>query len=265
MRLVGLLAAAYYLRMSRLLSVHLLPSLFDPDDLRADVAVMIDVLRASTTIVHALAAGAQAVMPFTDAESVLREANSRGPSAVTGGERGGERIAGFDLDNSPLAYNKDRVEAKTVLFTTTNGTRALERCRHAERLLIGAFVNLSAVASAAAGSGSSIHLVCAGTDGEITREDALCAGAIVRQIVGSRAIAADADFKLNDEASMCADLYSTTVADPAALHEALRASRGGRNLVAIGFDEDIRQSARLDLFDLIPQYNPQTGLITVAA
>jgi 2-phosphosulfolactate phosphatase len=249
--------------MSRPLNVHLLPALFDPDELRTGIAVMIDVLRASTTIIHALAAGAKAVLPLTEVAATLQEANRHAEgTVVTGGERSGERIAGFDLDNSPLSYTNQTVAAKTVLFTTTNGTQAIERCRRAESVLIGAFVNLDAIRSALSGADSPIHLVCAGTDGQITTEDALCAGAIVQRL--SSAATGPATFQLNDEARMSADLFSVSGRNSSALLAALRESHGGRNLVRLGYDDDISRSAAVDLFDVVPQYNPHTRLITPA-
>jgi len=260
---VGLSPAAYHLRMSRSLNVHLLPALFDPDELRTGVAVMIDVLRASTTIIHALAAGAKAVLPLTEVDATMQEANRHAEgTVVTGGERNGERIAGFDLDNSPLNYTNEAVGAKTVLFTTTNGTKALEHCRCAERILIGGFVNLGAVSSALRATDSPIHLVCAGTDGRITAEDALYAGAIVQRL--SSTATGAAAFQLNDEARMSADLFSVSGRNDSALLAALRKSRGGRNLVKLGYDDDISRAATIDLFDVVPEYNPHTRLITPA-
>ena len=133
--------------MPGLISVHPLPSLFEPDDVVGGVAVVVDILRATTTITHALANGADQVIPCGTVEQAL-EVRSDRPSGtcLLGGERGGLRIDGFDLSNSPDDYGPNAVRGKTIGFTTTNGTRALIRAEKADHVLIGAFVNLSAVA-----------------------------------------------------------------------------------------------------------------------
>src|SRR5262249_38742437 len=102
-----------------------------------------------------------------------------------GGERGGKRIDGFDLGNSPLEYTRDRLNGKTLVFTTTNGTRAMLHSRQAARILIGAFVNLSALCRELE-SADAVDIVCAGTDRQITREDVLFAGAVGDELGRSR-------------------------------------------------------------------------------
>src|SRR5690349_17308087 len=129
--------------MPRSLQVHLLPKLFEPDELRGSIAVILDILRASTTIIHALAHGAECVIPTEEIDEALRIKSSLPAGTVLlGGERDGLLIPGFDLDNNPFAYPKETVAGKTLVFTTTNGTRALKRALQADRILIGAFVNL---------------------------------------------------------------------------------------------------------------------------
>src|SRR5438132_9688378 len=130
--------------MSGRLFAHFLPTLMDPDELRDGTAVVIDVLRASTTICHALAAGAREVIPCLEVEEARRvAADNSGSRPMLGGEREGVRIEGFDLGNSPGEYRPDTVGGRTVVFTTTNGTRAMLGCRSARRVLIGSFVNFS--------------------------------------------------------------------------------------------------------------------------
>jgi 2-phosphosulfolactate phosphatase len=247
--------------MLRQVHVHFLPELFEPEELRGGTAVVIDVLRASTTIVHALAAGAKAVRPFLSVDEVWQEAKRHvADTIVTGGERNGRHIDGFDLDNSPLRYTPDQVRDKIVLLTTTNGTRALDRCHSAQRILIGAFVNLGAVVAVLQVGGEPVHLVCAGTDGRITTEDVLFAG-----VVAARLRAALPGVELaNDEAQIAATLFAAQGDDRASLVTALRASRGGRNLVELGFDADIERSAECDRFDFVPEYFPSSRQIIPA-
>ena len=240
--------------MSRPVCVHLLPTLFDPADLRGGVAVVIDVLRASTTICTALAAGAAAICPCRTVEAARAKAG-RLPAgtAVLGGERGGVKIDGFDFGNSPADYTAANVGGKTLVFTTTNGTAALDRCRQAERVYIGGFVNLGRILLAAA-CPEPLHLVCAGTDGVITAEDTLCAGAIAARF---------SDDDLNDAASLAVAAYREAVrtGSPDRLAEALRRSRGGSNLLALGYGADITAAAASDALPVLPRFHPATGLI----
>lgn len=245
--------------MTSAVHVHLLPKLFEPETLQGGVAVVIDVLRASTTIIHALAAQAPSVIPCGEVEIARTVAQELPAGTVLlGGERHGERIAGFDLDNSPLKYLPEVLAGKTLVFTTTNGTRALERCQLAARVLIGAFANRRAIIETLVADGRPVHLVCAGTDGYITAEDVLFAGSIaqaVRERRGDRSIP-------DDETQLALALWQSTGDDPSRIRQVLRDSRGGLNLLELGFDPDIDRSATCDLFTLVPDYDLTTNVIT---
>jgi 2-phosphosulfolactate phosphatase len=250
--------------MSRDLTVHLLPGLFAPEELRGSVAVMIDVLRASTTIVHALAAGAKAVIPCQEVDEAHRiAANHSAGECLLGGERDGVLIDGFDLDNSPLRYTAEVVGGKTIVFTTTNGTRALERSRQAERVLVGALVNLRAIVDALADEPRPVHLVCAGTRGAVAAEDVLCAGAVADglQTQSKNALAQ------NDETRIAIQYYRGHAdhrdARPmnSKLYRAISDGVGGRNVRQGGFEADIRRAAEVNLFDIVPIYDPESGTI----
>jgi 2-phosphosulfolactate phosphatase len=244
--------------MTRDVFVHLLPVLFQPDDLRGGTAVVIDVLRATTTITHALAADADAVIPCEEVEEARQIAASfPATDVVLGGERESKIIEGFDLDNSPLKYTPETVGGKTVVFTTTNGTRALSRSRQAERILLGSFVNLNAVIESLAEDNRALHLVCAGTGGQISAEDVLCAGAIAEGL----ATTLGSTSRRHDQTRIAMDFFVANMQDESSLLEAIRESLGGRNLHQLGFDSDIERAATRDLFDLVPSYSPQTGRI----
>ncbi|HEX5102409.1 MAG TPA: 2-phosphosulfolactate phosphatase [Pirellulaceae bacterium] len=238
------------------IDVFLLPSLAEAENLTGRVCVVIDVLRATTTIVHALAAGAKEVVPCLEVDEARRIAAEIGPAAVLGGERAGGKISGFDLGNSPAEYTPGVLAAKTLVFTTTNGTRALARCQAAERVLIGAFVNFSAICGELAAS-ERVALICGGTDGEVTREDALLAGAIVVELTQSRRAA------LNDQAEIAADAWRTAVRllTDRPLGMTLRDSRGGRNLIGIGHESDIDLAAQIDRFHIVPELDLATWRI----
>jgi 2-phosphosulfolactate phosphatase len=234
-----------------------LPTQIDPAELVGGVAVVIDVLRASTTIVTALANGAASVIPCADVEMARRIA-AEGPAGtvLSGGERGGVRIEGFDLDNSPASYPRSLVEAKTIAFTTTNGTAALFWARNAARLLIGSLVNRRAVVEAVWRDRRPVHLVCAGGEGPGPLEDELGAGAIATGISELCEIATP------DAALQRAiDRWKTEASSPARLEQAMHQSAGGRNLHRVGFDADVGRAAQVDSIDLVPEYVADTGRI----
>jgi 2-phosphosulfolactate phosphatase len=254
--------------MSASLSVHVLPELVAADKLAEADVVMIDVLRASTTITQALAAGAATVIPCREVDEARQlAANFSAGEAVLGGERGGLPIEGFHLGNSPSEYTQATVGGKTVIFTTTNGTLALMQCRAAARVLIGSFVNLSAVVERLSGK-RPIHLLCAGTRGHVTREDVLCAGAISELLLE----AAEKEPLVNDQARIAVDCWRAAVPHGARppkalageLSLALHDTQGGRNLLAIGLEHDIDAAAEVDRFDILPQLDVATWRITSA-
>jgi 2-phosphosulfolactate phosphatase len=232
----------------RQVQVHLLPQLAPPGILHGAVAVVIDVLRAATTIVHALAAGSTAVLPFADVEEARTVAGRmRAGKVILGGERGGKPIAGFDLGNSPGEYTPELCRGAALVLTTTNGTRALLQAAEADRVLLAGFVNFSAVCEQLLKETRPVHIICAGTDGEITLEDTLLAGALVECLC-------DQDITLNDSARVAWDCFEH---HGAVLQDALRLSRGGANLLALSYDDDIRAAAAVDRFMLVPELKRQ--------
>jgi 2-phosphosulfolactate phosphatase len=250
--------------MMRDVRVHLLPGLFEPTEVEGGCVVILDILRASTTIVHALANGARAVLPTLDVDTARKTAAGFAVNEVlTGGERDGVLIPGFQLDNNPFAYAPDVVGGKTVVFTTTNGTLALHRAARAERVLIGAFVNLSAVVRVLAAETRPVHFVCAGTMGRITLEDVLAAGTMAQRLADRLGEPVD------DWTDDCLQLAVRTSRDalrsPSAFLTAMRNSFGGRNCRRLGFDAQIERAATFDLFDFVPEYTAATGQITLGS
>lgn len=233
--------------MPRELFVWILPSLIPTGALRGGTAVIIDLLRASTTITHALAAGAARVIPVLTIEDARRAAAAHtDPRALLAGERAGVRIDGFDLGNSPAEFTPESVGGRTVIFTTTNGTKAIFACRDAERVLIGCFANISAL-EAEASTESAVHLVCAGTDGAPTLEDTLFAGAMAARLAARGFTIA------NDQAHIAMDVWSAASRDTAMLAAALHKSRGGRNLASIDLGADVDECARIDTRNVVAE------------
>src|SRR5438105_4631211 len=146
--------------------VHLLPDLVPPGSLPGGVAVVVDVLRATTTMIYALAAGCVCVRPCAEVEEARGLADQmRAGRVLLGGERGGVPLPGFDLGNSPREFKPKLCRGSTLVLTTTNGTRALLKAAEADRVLVAGFVNYSAVCEQVRQDSRPIHIVCAGTEG----------------------------------------------------------------------------------------------------
>ncbi len=222
-----------------------LPGQIPPGALAGTLAVVVDVLRATTVMVHALDAGCEAIIPCAEIDEA-RDVAARLPAgtALLGGERAGLPIPGFDLGNSPSSYTPERCRGKTLVMTTTNGTLAILACREAERVWIGAFVNATALARAIPAVGLPVRIVCAGTDGEPSLEDEEFATYLARRIAPS---GPDEHLGRYDDAAWLADRLSQ--------------GRGGRRVREIGRAADIDDAARLGRFKLIPEWDRTTGLI----
>lgn len=224
------------------------------------IAVVIDVLRASTTMITALANGAVRVVPVADVDEARRIAADVEPPVLLGGERGGLRLPGFDLGNSPLEYGPARVAGRTVVITTTNGTAALQASRGAREILVGAIVNRSAVAAAIrglAGPGDAVHLVCAGTDGLVSAEDVLAAGAIL-----DAAMLDDPGHVLDEAAGRAVEMFRATAAAAdlaGALVAEFRRAPGGSNLVDLGMEVDLPVAAAIDAYSVVPRLDRDSG------
>ena len=253
--------------MAHVLNAYALPESVRPDELAGGTVVVIDVLRASTTIVHALEAGATEVIPCQEVDEA-RAVAARLPrgGVILGGERRGLPIQGFDLGNSPEEYLPSRVAGKTVVFTTTNGTRAIFHARQAQRVLIGAFINASAVLDQLLRQ-EQIHLLCAGTRGQLSRDDVLLAGMLVDRILRQ----GDPSYQQNAQAVAAREAWlrclplprapEAELPQPQQLAEQLRDSAGGRNLIAIGLDDDILAAAQIDRFRSVPEMDPERDRI----
>ncbi len=217
----------------RLLEVLFTPAEFNAlagRDLSGTTCVVFDVLRATSTMLTALHNGATAVVPVaTIAEAVARRRAL--PDALLAGERDGRRIGAalsggveFDLGNSPREFTAGRVHGRTILMTTTNGTRALRACAGARRILLGGFVNLASVAALLAQEGGDVLVVCSGTYEEASFEDTLGAGALC-----DRLLAGDS-WRCADSASIARELFRRHRAD---LTGAMQLARNGRRLLAM--------------------------------
>jgi 2-phosphosulfolactate phosphatase len=235
--------------------------LLQPDDLAETLCVVFDVLRATSTFVTALHQGAARVIPVGEIAAALAGRQTH-PGALLAGERDGVKIGAaqtggvnFDLGNSPREFAPEIVRGKTIISTTTNGTRALRACRTAPMVLAGSFLNLSATARFIERPPvKKILLVCAGTGHRAALEDVLGAGALCQTLLADN----PAGFTLSDAAAIAWRTYRQ--AEPE-LAEVMRSTDNGRRLLAIPeLSADVAFCARRDVFDLVAWQSPE-GLI----
>ena len=207
---------------------------------------------------HALGNGAIRVIPCQEIEEARHTAKGLTRRPLLGGERHGTKIEGFDLDNSPRNYTPEACKGETIVFTTTNGTRALARCRSARRVLIGSFCNISAVCASLGAETGEIHMMCAGTDGNVTLEDVLFAGAVYRRLKKEHPDLVAG----NDSALLASQFAKVTTEDHAMILRVFEGSLGGKNLIEVGFEEDLERCAQIDLFNVVPEWDAGENTIS---
>lgn len=227
-------------------------------DVAGACAVVVDVLRATSTVAAALGHGAAYVIPRTDVDAAFaaRAELERGREApILGGERGGFKVAGFDLGNSPLEYGPERVGGRPVILCTSNGTAALERCRGASRLYAASFVNAGATAAAVARGAEGVVLCCAGKEGSPSLEDVCCAGLIATLLLDVYSYDADDATAL---ALLCWEKHRADVG------RLLRKCNHGRYLAGLGFERDLEFCSRVDAFAVAAARRDGEKLVAVA-
>lgn len=239
--------------------VHLLEVIFTPAefaalsrrDLSATTCVVFDVLRATSTMLQALANGAAAIHPASSITEALARREER-PELLLAGEREGLRIHSgltggveFDFGNSPREFTADRVAGREIVMTTTNGTRALRSCRHAQTVLVASFANLAATADwLGKNPPGHLLLICSGTGEHASYEDTLGAGALADRIWP---LAAEA--KIDDAAQIARNIFRSADGD---LAGAVRHARNGRRLLALPeLAEDVAICLAPDRFDFV--------------
>lgn len=224
-------------------SIHLRPE---------RTAVVVDVLRATTSIVAAFQHGCRSILPVASPEEA-RRVREAAPEALLAGEQGGERIPGFDLGNSPRDFSREAVAGRDLILTTSNGTKALRAVGGGRIVAIGAFLNRAAVGDWLAAQEVDSLIVCSGSEGGFSLEDAVCAGAIVDRVAG-----ATGPVRLGDAARACQALWAHFRSDLPGL---LRGTDWGRRIVALELEADVKVCARLDVTDVVPRM--EEGRITL--
>lgn len=207
------------------------------DSIEKKIVVVIDILRASSTITTIIDHGAEALIPVVDEANALKYKNK---DYLIGGERNGETISGFDFGNSPFHYKKNLVKDKTIVLTTTNGTRCVEMSSNASDVIIGSFLNLSAVANYLKNKNKDIVLFCAGWKNKVNLEDSLFAGALAKKLTNAH---------LDDSTLLCMDAFEVSGKD---LFKTLQKSNHFQRLEKKGVIKDIEYCCKLDTTNIVP-------------
>lgn len=222
------------------------------------VAVVVDVWRATTTIVTALANGARAVMPVATIEEAFRYRELYDRDVLLAGEERGQPIEGFDLYNSPRLFTAEVVRGKKIVLRTTNGTQAIAGLKGKARAVLAAsFVNLSAVARYVAEHfmGAPVLIVCGGWRGHLNLEDTTCAGAILHRLGEGSQL----DF-VGDEPVVALWLWERAVEE--GLEEFLKKGTHWRRLTQLGWGEDLSWCLRRDVYPHVVQLRDE-GFVCV--
>ncbi|SHF62865.1 2-phosphosulfolactate phosphatase [Caldanaerobius fijiensis DSM 17918] len=218
-----------------------------PRDFADKITIVIDTLRATSTIVTAINNGCKEIIPVSEVEEALSLAqNLDRDTYLLGGERNGVLIEGFDLSNSPLEYTSDVVKGKTIILTTTNGTKAIKKASSAKEIIICSMLNVKAVADYLNEVKMDAVILCAGTEGKGTRkfslEDVITVGAVISRIDG-------ADIDDLSYASLL--LYRENRHD---LHNLMQNCFHYKYLISIGYKDDVDFCLQEDIFDILPKY-----------
>ena len=237
-----------------------LETLFIPEEIKnielaGKLVVIIDVLRASSTIVAALANGCRGFIPILSPNQAKKKAQQFEKDMVLlGGEREGIKIEGFDLGNSPREYKREAVKDRIVIFSTTNGVKTLEMVKGAYGIIIGSFLNLQAVCNYCTNYKGDVLIICAGKEGNFSLEDTACAGMLIDSLKN-----AFSDTCQESDANLTAQLLYEKFGNN--ILEILRKSQHGRYLENIGLGEDLKFCSQLDFFHIVPIF--RDGMISI--
>ena len=213
--------------------------------IKEKVVVVIDMLRATTVITTALRNGAKSVIPILTVEETFKKAKELkdiGEEVVLGGERKALKIEGFDFSNSPLEYTKDKILNKTVILSTTNGTRALNLCKEADLILIGSMINGRGIAKKLIELNKDVVFVNAGTNGEFSMDDFICAGYMIDRLLNEK------EYEVSDIAKTARYIYENNKG----ITSFIKSARHFDVLTSLGLQDDLTYCSSKDLTDIVP-------------
>ena len=230
------------------IDIQLMPSAPSSNLLFDRAVVVIDILRATSVIIHAMSQGALEIIPVSTVEDAFQMAKAF-PKGFTllGGEKESKNIPGFDLGNSPREYVAERVKGKKLILTTTNGTKAFHLVSSGKEILAGSFFNIGAITQRCLELDRDLLVFPSGDEGNFSLEDTICGGMLIELITEK----AERPVTLTD-ASECAKILYERFKDN--LLEAFRFSRHGKELINRGFEEDLAYCARIDAIPLVPTF-----------
>lgn len=213
--------------------------------------VVIDVLRASSTIITALSNGAKEVVPVGTVEFAVKVSGGIfGGQTLLGGERNTKKIEGFALGNSPSEYTKEIVSGKSIVFYSTNGSRAIVKAKYSANLFVCSFNNLKTVAKHIKMLDQDVIILCAGNNNLFSLEDSVCAGMLVSEL-----IAGNKTIELTDASTGALTLFKSFGKN---IFKMLSETDHGQLLINNSFEEDLKACAELDSTDVIPFYSGNT-------
>jgi 2-phosphosulfolactate phosphatase len=227
--------------MTNRLHVCLSPALLSLYNVSEYIVVIVDIFRATSSICYGIENGAEAIIPVAEVDECLAYRDKE-TGYLLAAERNGEVVAGFDFGNSPFSYTKEKVAGKTIVLTTTNGTQALHLSRTAKRVVIGSFLNLTALCNWLKTQNENILLVCAGWKNNFNLEDTLFSGAVVEQLKAG-------NYKTDDSAIAANDLYQLGKHD---LNAYLAKTSHSERLKKLGIEADIAFCLNVDITTAIP-------------
>ena len=210
--------------------------------------VVIDVLRATTTITTALQNGAKEIVPVATVEFAVKVSGGMfGGQTLLGGERNTKKIEGFALGNSPLEYTGEIVSGKSIILYTTNGTKAIAKAKFSETLVTCSFNNISAIAYYLINLDKDIEVVCAGKSNNYSMEDTVCAGRLLSEMLKIKE-----DISLSDSARAGIALNKTF---GKSILKMLKETEHGKILMENGFEDDLKYCSKINSSDAIPYFS----------
>jgi 2-phosphosulfolactate phosphatase len=238
------------------IDIQLLPIRPDPASLSNRSVVVLDILRATSVIVHALSQGAKEFIPVLSVEEAF-DTKKKFPPGTTflGGEKDTQPIEGFDLGNSPREYLSERIGGKRIILRTTNGTQAFHLIAPAREVMVGSFFNIEATARRCVELNLDLLIFPSGDEGRFSIEDTVCGGMIIDRIVNMRG----EDVILTDASNAARILFKRFENNPV---EAFRLSHHGNKLVRLGRGDDLPYCARTNIVELVPVF--RDGIIRLA-
>jgi 2-phosphosulfolactate phosphatase len=232
------------------MKINVLLSPLNADELffTGKTTIVIDVLRATTVINYALHNDSKEIIPVGSIDFAMKiSGNAHGGQSLLCGERNTKIIEGFDLGNSPQDYTKEVVEGKSIIFFTTNGSKAIVRAKFSENLLTCSFNNLSAIAKYIGTLNEDVQILCAGSNGMYCIEDTSCAGHLIKEINN-----VVPNIQLSDAARSCVAISNEFAQD---VEQMLRTCEHGKLLIENGFEEDLKHCAEINTMNIVPLFN----------